>query len=128
MDSIQKVFICRRLRGHFKGNKTGINGVRVIVEKSTDPRITEGLCLRLHDAKKGVKGSLRYEHEGTLLAAVLLRDEPALLVDSERLYRNRDYRILVKTTRGDVSELMSFATDYVQQMNNIQNHTDKEGK
>ncbi|MBI0276747.1 hypothetical protein I6H07_13275 [Hafnia alvei] len=119
MNLIDKVTVVRRLRGYFKGNKTGINGVRAIVEKSTDPRITEGLFLRLHDEKKGVKGSLRFETEGVLLALVLLRDDPALLVDSERLYRNRDYHILTKTLYGTVDEVMSFAEGYLQQYNNI---------
>ncbi|EJC5331079.1 hypothetical protein MZH95_000843 [Salmonella enterica] len=103
----ENLIICRKLRGHFNGNKTGITGIRVIVEKSEHPLIQQGIQLRLFDERKGVRSSVRWISEGALLVASLTYEPQEPLWDAKALYAVRHYQILMKSAGGSTENLLS---------------------
>ncbi|END1362325.1 hypothetical protein ABLL29_001974 [Salmonella enterica subsp. enterica] len=107
MELDENLIICRKLRGHFNGNKTGITGIRVIVEKSEHPLIQQGIQLRLFDERKGVRSSVRWISEGALLAVSLAYELQEPLRDSKALYAARHYQILMKSAGGSPESLLT---------------------
>lgn len=103
----ENLIICRKLRGHFNGNKTGITGIRVIVEKSEHPLIQQGIQLRLFDERKGVRSSVRWISESALLAVALTYEPQEPLRDAKALYALRHYQILMKSEGGTLESLLT---------------------
>lgn len=103
----ENLIICRKLRGHFNGNKTGITGIRVIVEKSEHPLIQQGIQLRLFDERKGVRSSVRWISESALLAVALAYEPQEPLRDAKALYALRHYQILMKSEGGTPESLLT---------------------